>query len=124
MTDEREKHQDSWETDIRTRFPDWQTDSGLRRWPDVKDQLWIGQSITGEVIARAPFGVWLDIGVSFPALLLVPNMKEAKVRRIGFDDYPAKETLVDGRINALGDAGEIGVTQHNPDSMIEGENAT
>jgi hypothetical protein len=64
------------------------------------------------VIARAPFGVWLDIGVPFPALLLVPNMRQAQARRVTFEDYPQMGDEVAGRINALGDRAEIGITQH------------
>ena len=40
----------------------------------MKAALVVGQPISGIVVARAPFGVWLDIGVPFPALLLVPDM--------------------------------------------------
>jgi len=124
MIDENEEHLVDWRTDVRRRIPDWSTDEALKRWPTVKKQLHIGQGISGEVIARAPFGVWLDIGVTFPALLIVPNMEGAKVRRIAFDDYPSKGTFLDGRINVLGNAGEIGVTQNNPDRKIEGEDTT
>lgn len=112
-------------SDIRTQFPDWKTQSSLQRWPEVKNQLPVGQTVSGQTIARAPFGVWLDIGVSFPALLLVHNMKDAHVQTpIGLEDYPALDASVDGRINALGDAGEIGITQLSPDTMIESDNAT
>ena len=121
VMDKSSNNSNSWTSDIRKRFPDWKTESAAQRWPEVKAELQIGQSIKGQVIARAPFGVWLDIGVSLPALLLVPNMKDAKVRRIGFEDYPVMDALVDGRINALGNEGEIGVTQQNPDEMIEGQ---
>jgi ribosomal protein S1 len=104
-----------WRDEIRARFPDWQTDAALARWPEVRSGLRLEQAVSGTVIARAPFGVWLDIGVSLPALLLVPNMAGAKLRRITFEDYPALGVLVDGRINALGDRGEIGVGQECPE---------
>ncbi len=112
MNDKSEEDPNPWMSDIRTRFPDWKTQSSLQRWPDVKNQLRVGQTVSGQTIAQAPFGVWLDIGVSFPALLLVHNMKDAHVRPpIGLEDYPALDASVDGRINALGDAGEIGIPQ-------------
>lgn len=114
----------SWITDIRARFPDWNTAAALQRWSSVSDQLQIGQEVTREVIARAPFGVWGDIGVPFAGLLLVPNMKEATVRRIAFEDYPATSTMVDARINSLGSAGEIGLTQKALDPMIEAHAST
>lgn len=50
-------------------------------------------------------------------------MEDAKIREITFSDFPAKGAMVDGRINALGDHGETGVTQLDPDPMIEREDA-
>lgn len=104
-----------WLTELRTRFPDWNTDSANHRWGSVRASLRIGQVISGEVVARAPFGVWLDIGASFPALLLVPNMSAARLKRIRFEEYPDIGTIVEGRINTMGNCGEIGVTQLDSD---------
>jgi hypothetical protein len=115
--------QSGWDTDIRAVFPDWQTDAAAERWPEIRASLSVGQTATGSVISRAPFGVWLDIGVNQPALLLVVNMDGANTRRIAFEDYPEKGTELTARINALGDRGEIGLTQQNPDMMIEGKEA-
>ena len=112
-----------WDADIRAVFPDWQTDAAAERWPTIREILNIGQTVTGKVVSRAPFGVWLDINVNQPALLLVVNMDGANNRRISFDDYPAIGSELTTRINALGDNGEIGLTQQNPDRMIEGEQA-
>ena len=115
--------QSAWDADIRAVFPDWLTDAATERWPAIRQSLTVGQSVTGKVISRAPFGVWLDIGVNQPALLLVVNMDVAKHRRITFDDYPQKGSELTARVNALGDGGEIGLTQQNPDKMFEGEEA-
>ena len=104
----------SWQDDIRIRFPYWLKDEALSNWPAAKASLAIGREVSGVVIARAPFGVWLDIATPFPALLLVPNMRQAEEQRIAFDDYPQIGEIVTGRINALGDRGEIGITQRNP----------
>jgi predicted RNA-binding protein with RPS1 domain len=102
----------AWDDDIRARFPDWGTDAALARWPEVRAQLSVGQAVRGAVIARAPFGVWLDIGAGQPALLHVPEMAGARERRITFEQYPELGMLVDARIIALGDRGEIGLSQH------------
>jgi hypothetical protein len=113
-----------WRDHIRTRFPDWGTEEALSDWPELCSRLRVGQPVSGVVVARAPFGVWLDIGFRFPALLLVPRMQGAKERRITFEDYPPLGASVEGRINALGTRGEIGVTQQTPDDMIEGRGIT
>jgi hypothetical protein len=101
----------TWEEDLLARFPGWQSDAAAKEWPAVKASLAVGQPISGIVVARAPFGVWLDIGVPLPALLLVPEMREAKQQRITFADYPPKGEEVHGRILHLGDRGQISITQ-------------
>jgi ribosomal protein S1 len=105
----------TWPDEIRACFPDWGTAGAAARWPAVRDGLQVGQTVRGTVIARAPFGVWLDIGVSFPALLLVPHMRGAKLRRITFEEYPPLGADVEGRLYVLGERGEIGVTQERPE---------
>jgi len=99
-----------WRDNILAHFPDWGTDRGSARWQRVRESLKIGQAVSGTVIARAPFGVWLDIGVGFPALLLVPNM-QSKDGPIPFTNYPAIGVHVEGYINAIGNEGEVGISQ-------------
>jgi len=101
-----------WGEDIRARFPDWGTATALVRWPAIRSRLSIGQEVRGEVIARAPFGVWVDIAAGHPALLLVPEMAGACERRITFEEYPQRGAVIEARIIALGDRGEINLTQH------------
>ncbi len=101
----------SWSEDIRGRFPDWGTDAAIARWPEVRVLLHIGQQVRGSVIARAPFGIWLDIGVSQAALLLVTEM--CGLWSSGsFEDYPPIGEIVDARIVSLGERGEIALSQH------------
>jgi hypothetical protein len=102
----------AWDDDIRARFPDWCTDAALARWPAVKAGLAVGRAVRGEVIARAPFGVWVDIGAGHPALLLVPEMAGADVRPIRFEEYPELGAVVEARIVSLGDHAEISLTQN------------
>jgi predicted RNA-binding protein with RPS1 domain len=102
----------AWGEHIKARFPDWGTDRILAIWPSIRQHVSIGQMVSGEVIARAPFGIWIDIGIGHPALLLVPEMKGARERSISFDEYPSIGTTVEARIVALSDRGEIALTQH------------
>lgn len=102
----------AWDDDIRVRFPDWGTDVALARWPAVKAVLVVGQVVRGEVIARAPFGVWVDIGAGHPALLLVPEMTGARERPIRFEEYPELGALIEARVVSLGDRAEISLTQN------------
>jgi ribosomal protein S1 len=106
----------AWGEDIKARFPDWGTNRVIAIWPSIRQHITIGQTVSGEVVARAPFGVWVDIGIGHPALLLVPEMRGARERSISFDEYPSIGTTIEARIIALGDRGEIGLTQH-PESQ-------
>lgn len=67
----------AWDNDILALFPDCGTDAAHARWPESRARLAVGQSIRGKVIARAPFGVWVDIGAGHPALLRVTEMIDA-----------------------------------------------
>ena len=112
-----------WETQIRLVFPNWHSSTATAAWPTIRASLSVGQTVQGKVIARAHFGVWLDIGIQQPAVLLVVNMAGDCDQPISLDDYPQIGEVLSARINALGDNGEIGLTQQYPDSMIEGEPA-
>jgi ribosomal protein S1 len=102
----------AWDGDIRVRFPHWGTDAALARWPAIKAGLVVGQAVRGEVIARAPFGVWVDIGAGHPALLLVPEMASACERPIRLEEYPKLGKVIEARVISLGDRAEISLTQN------------
>ncbi len=103
-----------WGQDIRARFPAWMTPAAAEIWPRCLGRLEIGQPVTGEIIARAPFGVWIDIGVGWPAVVLIPEMRDEDGGRITYSRFPAKGSTVDGRVVGFGDGGEIHVTQAAP----------
>jgi hypothetical protein len=58
-----------WEEDVRRCFPLLGAANVADEWARRKACLVVGDEVTGTVIARVPFGVWIDIGVQFPALL-------------------------------------------------------
>jgi transcriptional accessory protein Tex/SPT6 len=105
-----------WRDSLHGRFPDWQTSEALTRWPEVRSRVEEGQDVLGVVISRAPFGVWLDIGVDWPALLLVPEMKDAGSRRIRFEDYPKLGETVEGWVVHMAE-GNIAITQRDKTRM-------
>lgn len=59
----------NWARLLAERFPARDPDATEREWVALKQWLSVGQSVTGTVVAKAPFGAWVDIGVEFPALL-------------------------------------------------------
>ena len=42
-------------------------------WEEVKQQYPVGSIIEGTVVSVVPYGVWIDLGVGFPGLLLIPD---------------------------------------------------
>lgn len=89
-----ERDQETWRDDLLDVFPDWET-------KELEAQLSIAQEVKGIVVARAPFGVWLDIGVEVPALLLVVEMWQAAHGQVVFTDYAPKGTLVRAQVISI-----------------------
>jgi len=54
----------------------------------------------------------VDVTAGWPALLLVPEMAGARERRITFEEYPPLGTVIEARIVALSECGEINLSQH------------
>ncbi len=100
---------DAWQDLIRSRFPDWGTEAAINRWNSNRPQILLGQIFHGDVIARAPFGIWLDIGVSHPALYLLPDLVRLHGGRPGFQ-FPDVGELISGQVVALGDRAVITIS--------------
>ena len=92
-----------WGAKLRARFPDLQQSAEL--WERVKLQLAPGEEREGEVIARAPFGVWVDLGLGVPALQEVAEFEDAGTRRYALEDYPAEGSKLVARITCFRDEG-------------------
>lgn len=92
-------------------FGDYLSPDKAAEWSAVQAQVTVGESVRGAVIARRPFGVFVDIGVGFPALLEVTQFGEARERRYRFEDYPAIGEMITARVVAFNDQNrQIGLT--------------
>jgi ribosomal protein S1 len=100
----------AWMDDIRRRFPDWNTSAALGRWPEIQNELAVGQRVSGEVIADMRSGVWVDIGVSIPALLHLTDRENVSGRPPTIHNNPAVGAIIDCRIRKLVN-GKIVLTQ-------------
>lgn len=76
-----------WEQRLSERFPFPDAEEAEREWESLKDRLSPGQSVTGIVVTKAPFGAWLDIGVGFPALLEIVCIAGLTPERYQADDW-------------------------------------
>jgi ribosomal protein S1 len=89
----------SVESGFASPFGDYLADARLVDWERIKSQFSAGERVNGKVVARYPFGVFLDIGVGFPALILVPDFEAAAERPYtSMDMYPAVGATVSGTL--------------------------
>jgi ribosomal protein S1 len=71
---------------------------GIAEWDALKQRLRIGSVITGKVIYQARFGVFVDAGLGFPALMRVTEFGVIKPGGLAFpDDYPALGSAISGQ---------------------------
>ena len=67
-------HYENWGVLVSARFPPRNPSTVREEWDALKVQLSVGQTVKGEVVAKAPFGAWLDLEVGFPGLVLIPDV--------------------------------------------------
>ncbi len=78
-----------WGHLLSERFPRRDTIEAALDWAAIKKRLVVGQQVSGVVIARAPFGAWVDIGVGFPGLLEIICIKDLTPERYRIGDWCA-----------------------------------
>jgi ribosomal protein S1 len=94
-------------------IPQAADDPGL--WARIRAEVDVGLAVTGTVICRRPFGVFLDIGYGShaPALLLIPEFAQARSQRIEFDDFPNLGAVVNAQVLYIDwDRQKIALTQN------------
>ncbi|WP_338814255.1 hypothetical protein V9L05_02495 [Bernardetia sp. Wsw4-3y2] len=81
-------------------------------WDKIKNELQEYDSFIGTIFIKAPFGVFLDIGKEFPALLRLPAIKNICFGK--YSDY------MDDKIYNLGEKLEVYFVGMNdePDKII------
>jgi hypothetical protein len=117
----KKKDPHPWMADIRSRFPDWPNRTALDGFPEKETHIAIGQWVTGEVIAVAPSGTWLDIGATVPALLHFFNREDTDEGPPRWNNGPEIGAKVVCRIASLSDHSDISVTQR--DSNLSDDNS-
>lgn len=106
---------EGWDRLLTARFPPRDPERDRWEWEQVKQQLAGGQTVRGVVLAKAPFGAWLDISVGFPALLLIPDVVGLTPERYRADDWCAiGSTIVAEVVLFVDDRRQIRVSQRTP----------
>lgn len=89
----------------------------LVEWEHFKSEHPPGSKVVGTVTRAEPFGVFLDLGVPFDAVLLVPYIAPIGTRKSFPDDYPKVGEELEVFIRHYGDqiapegVGKIALTQ-------------
>lgn len=106
---------EAWEQQIRARFPDWNTPEMEYRWYNYfgsERRCYLWDRVQGEVIARAPFGVWVDVDNGFPidrgipVLMNATDMLDADRAINSISDFPAIGSTVFAEITDI-DVGKL-----------------
>lgn len=63
-----------WSDEVRRYFGDVTSADRVSDWERAKQAFPVGSKVSGRVVLKAPFGVWLDVGAGFPALLLITQL--------------------------------------------------
>ena len=85
-----------------------------KRWESVKARLPVGTAVEGRVVHVAPFGVFVDLGVGFDGLLLVPEMAGAGPKTMA--EYPKTGETVNARVIQHRDGNrQVSLTQKDVD---------
>jgi ribosomal protein S1 len=92
-------------------------------WDLVKAGLKVGSRLSGKVAARYIFGIFVDIGVGFPALLEITQFNPPPKRRpVVIEDYPAVGCTIIARVVSFNDRNrQIGLTQLDPHPFLDTE---
>lgn len=99
---------------IESLFPNYRSSSKTDEWVLVCNELKLGSLISGTVVLKFDFGYVINIGVLFPALMLVGNFTpENSNLEIG--------SIISGNIYAFdGNKNQIGITQTGRKEWMEG----
>jgi ribosomal protein S1 len=101
-------------------FPGHRSRERAAAWEAAKGRCPPGSPVRGVVVARHPFGVFVDIDAGFPALILVVRLNGADERPYtDIERYPQVGSVVAARVCAWVDTQrQIGLTQLEREPML------
>jgi len=81
--------------ELRSRFADYLSNERSSEWERIHRSVSLGAVVSGPVVFRPPFGVYLDVGLGYPALLLATRFSP---QLDGPRDLPAIGKVVAGSV--------------------------
>lgn len=101
----------NWSLEIERVFGDCAADSRASDWEDAKNRFPVGSHVSGPVKLRAPFGLWLDVGAGFPAVLLATRLQPAMRADEYFTQGPRLGDVVSATVCLHADDRQLILTQ-------------
>jgi hypothetical protein len=112
----------NWHSEIKRIFGDYESPELDSAWQAVVQTLNLGQSVTGEVVARAHYGAWIDLGVGFPALLQIVMMRDMDRETYVADEWCPVGSQIEAQVRILNER-QIGLEQFPFDEHLRAKRA-
>jgi transcriptional accessory protein Tex/SPT6 len=110
---------------LRRYFGDYLSADFFPAWENVKARLNPGETIHGKVVVQVHFGVFVDIGVGFPALISVTEFEHTGTRRFSTIPYPEVGCSIVARVVGFDErARRLALSQRSPHPWLEGRQGT
>ena len=87
--------------ELQSQFGDYLADERSSDWHRVQKSLSLGAVVSGPVVFRPPHGVYLDVGLGFPAVLLATRFSPQLVCP---DGLPALGTITTASVARFSDS--------------------
>jgi ribosomal protein S1 len=98
--------------DLDRHFPGHRSEAQAVAWDEAKKRLSVGRLVTGVVVARYPFGAFVDIGVGFPVLLEIIEIEGLTPEKYRAGAWCPEGGQVTARVMGFRDCGrQIHVSQ-------------
>jgi ribosomal protein S1 len=102
----------NWNQRLGEIFPDSDSADKAEEWAALRERLSVDQVVDGTVVAKAPFGAWIDLGVGFPALLLIDVMEGLTPEKYRDGDWCPIGSRVTAKVSTFVDQNrQIGLWQ-------------
>ena len=83
-------------------------------WINFKNKFSIGQSVSGKIIHKAPYGVFLDIGEDFLCLLEIIEINDLNYELYTADQIFKAGEIVEGKVGDFTDSNkQMRITQRD-----------
>jgi len=99
---------------IEKAFPDYRSSKNKEKWNEYKADIKLGSELSGVIVLKFDFGFMIDIGLPFPAIMLLCRFKsEVSTFKVG--------DLINGSVYVFDNVkNQIGITQNGHEYWMEG----